>query len=577
MKIRKKTLPNDIEKLKKILLETEKQLSSTEKQLSSTEKQLSSTEKQLSSTEQQLSSTEKQLQDIKNENDLLHEKVYLLTAKLYGKSTEKRKPKVPDLKYRQYFDIFPLDYHELDISKEDRADIEKSNETEEKETITIEKHERKKSGRKPIPEELPRREIIHDIEEKDKQCGCGCTLSKIGEEVTEQLEIEPAKIYVNRHIRPKYACKNCEGLETEGQTVKTSKPVSSIIPKSIAGASLLAFVMTAKFMDSLPFYRQEEQFKRFNIDLHRNTMSGWVIKLSEKCTPLIQLIKEEILSFERINMDETTIQVMNEHGKSNNSKSYMWVFTGGPPNKPYSLYHYSQTRSGTVAKDFLSKYKGFVQTDGYSGYDFLDKEKNITHAGCFAHARRKFTEVLQGGGGKSKGIGKKSLAEKALNFISQLYKTEKEIKDQIGFSNPEKVLEYRKAHSLPTLNLFYQWLIDKKPQVPPKTLLGKAINYTLNQWHRLNKYVENPYLTPDNNKAENAIRPFVVGRKNWLFAGSPRGAEAAASMYTLIETAKNNGIDPHRYLRALFENLPYAKNKSDYKRLLPQNIDLKLL
>ena len=249
----------------------------------------------------------------------------------------------------------------------------------------------------------------------------------------------------------------------------------------------------------------------------------------------------------------------------------MWVFCGGPLSLTIVLYQYHPTRSGKVVQDILEDYLGYVQSDGYSGYDHLSRNPDIIHMGCLAHARRKFVEVNKG---RKKARGKKKsskgVADEALDYIGELYRIEKYAREnEFSF---EQIRELRQEKAKPILDQFKTWLDAHHPLVPPKSLLGKAIQYTLNQWDRLVVYIQDGFLKPDNNVAENAIRPFVLGRKNWLFAGAPKGAEASATFFTLIETAKANGLEPYAYLRYLFEKLPFAQIESDYLKLLPNRV-----
>lgn len=483
------------------------------------------------------------------ENDLLRERVRLLYAKLFGKKSEKRVGDEPSPQL-------------LLFDMPEPAEIEPA-----QEDVQVEAHARRKRGRKPLPADLPRVDVIHDIGESDKICGCGAGLSKIGEEVSEKLDIIPASIQVIRHIRPKYACKRCEGLETEGPTVKIAAPPKQIIAKGIATAGLLAHILTAKFCDALPFYRQEKQFTRLGAEIGRATMCNWAMQAAEACQPVLELLYRETRSGPLINIDETTVQILAEPGRAPTTKSYMWIVRGGPPGKPGVCYHYAPSRAGAVAKALLKDYSGVVQTDGYSGYDFLDQQPGVCHAGCLAHVRRKFDEARKGRG---KGVTKAGSVDVALNYIGKIYGVEKEAKrSQLA---PELLLEKRREQAKPLFDEFYLWLCKKATQVMPKSLLGVAISYTLNQWDKLLVYLEYPEMTPDNNLAENAIRPFVVGRKNWIFSGTPQGAQASADLYSLIETAKANGLEPYRYLRYLFEKLPFAESVDDYEALLPMRL-----
>jgi len=428
-------------------------------------------------------------------------------------------------------------------------------------------HSRKKRGRRPISPDFPRIEVVHDIAEDDKVCPCGCKLTRIGEEVSEKLDIVPQKIQVIRHVRPKYACRACEGVEDKGPTVKIAALPSQIIPQGIVTPSLLAYILVNKFADGLPFYRQSTMFSRLGVDISRATMSGWALRAGRAVEPLIELLHQEIRSGPLINLDETPVQVLKEPGRKNTTKSYMWVARGGPPDQPVVLFHYAPSRGGAVAEELVGDFKGYLQTDGYVGYNALGQREDIIHVGCLAHARRKFTDVLKAGLKKSKG----GTAQTVLNLIGKVYKLEKQARRQE--LDPEQILAMRQQRVRPVLDKIKGVLLERKSTTPPKSLLGKAIEYALGQWPRIAAYLECPYLTPDNNIAENAIRPFAVGRKNWLFAGSPRGARVSAAIYSLIESAKANGLNPLQYLNDVFEKLPQAKSERDLRNLLPNHID----
>jgi transposase len=315
-------------------------------------------------------------------------------------------------------------------------------------------------------------------------------------------------------------------------------------------------VAVSKYCDALPLYRQEKMFERLGIEISRSTMAGWMVMAAQSCTPVMDLLYRELHAGPLINVDETPVQVLKEPGRANTSKSYMWVFRGGPPEKPVLIYRYSQTRSGEVPREVLQGYRGYCQTDAFSGYDGLEQAvEGIELVGCFAHARRNFVKVIdaRGKGGK----GKPGSAEVALGYIGELYKIEKTARN--AELSPSEIQQFRIERAKPVLEEFKVWLETRKDQTPPKGLPGMAINYILSRWARLVRYLENGHVSPDNNAAENAIRPFVVGRKNWLFAGSPNGAKAAATLYSLIETAKACGLDPYQYLRFLFEKNPLRK------------------
>ena len=485
--------------------------------------------------------------------DFLEERIRLLTNELFGRKTEKM-PKV--------------DPKQLLLFNEDQTDAFEDAAPEE---VTIPQHKRKKRGRKPLPEDLPRVEVVLDIKDEEKTCGCGSELSHIGSDTSEKLEIIPAKVLVIRYIRKKYACKSCEGVEDDGPTVKIAPLPPQIIPKSIATAGLLAHIITSKFDYALPFYRQEKILRQMGIDLPRSTLCGWAVKVAEKIEPIISLLHNDIRSGPLINIDETPVQVLKEPGRSNTSKSYMWVYRGGDPNRPALIYQYHPTRSGQVPLSFLKGYHGYVQTDAYNGYDALGRQSGVDLVGCWAHARRNFVKVINAKSSKNK----EGLADVALDYIGKLYQIEKQAKE--SNLKPKEIYQLRQEKAKPVLDEFHKWLLSKIDLTPPKGLLGKAINYTLKYWDRLVRYTEDGHLRPDNNFAENAIRPFVIGRKNWLFNGSPTGAEASSNLYSLVETAKANELNHYDYFRYLLEKLPYAETEEDYTNLLPKNIDPAIL
>lgn len=487
--------------------------------------------------------------DYYQQNRQLQDRVALLQAALYAPKSEKSK----DL----YQGILPLPLVRSAETKP--ADVP---------VVEVPAHTRAKGGRKPLPDHLPRIEIVHDLPEDQKVCACGVCLKRIGEEVSEKLDYVPAVMQVERHIRPKYACPACDG--EEGMPVVRIAPMPpQIIPKGMATPSLLAQVITAKFVDAMPFYRQTKQFARLGVDIPRHSMSGWAMAVAKALEPLHEMFRAEIRSGPVINMDETTLQVLKEPGRSDTSTSYLWLFRGGNPERPTVVYRYDPTRSGSVPREYLGEYRGYIQTDGYAGYQALGESDGIMHVGCMAHIRRKFVDV-------QKTASKKVVhgtAKEILDLIGLLYKVEHNIKE-LG---PEKKIERRREQAVPILDAIKAILDERIDHVPPKSLLGQAMAYTRNQWNRAVRYVESGLLTPDNNAAENAIRPVALGRKNWLFAGAPKGADASAMLFSLVETAKANEIEPQAYLKFLFENFPAAQTAEDMRALMPQHVDKSLL
>lgn len=504
------------------------------------------------------STLERSLTELRTKYSLLEEQFRLLKNNIYGRKSEKY--------------VAEESTPQISLFNEPE-DVAETTATEEKaEEVTVTAYKRTKGGRRPLPPELPRVEVIHDLAETEKICGCGAQLSRISSEVSEKLDIVPAKMQVIQNIRYKYACKSCEGVESEGGAVKIAPLPPQLIPQGIATPGLIAHVATSKYADSLPLYRQEKVFDRLGVDLGRATMANWMIVVGSSCEPLMVLFQKEIRSGPLINMDETPVQVLNEPGRPNTSKSYMWVFRGGDVKRPALVFHYDPSRSGNVPKKYLDGYQGYIQTDGYQGYNVVGERPGIVHLGCWVHVRRKFKDVIKA---KAKGDKKKGYADTAIEYIRQIYAIESEA-DVKEFTAVERY-QLRQKKAVPLLREFRKWLEDISPKAPPQSLLGKAVSYTLNQWERLERYTLDGLLRPDNNLAENAIRPFVVGRKNWLFAGHPRGAGASATIYSLIETAKANELEPYRYLRYLFERLPMAETEAEYKALLPQFVDRDLI
>jgi len=480
--------------------------------------------------------------------EFLEERLRFLQREIFGRKTEKR-PQADDPRQLRLFD---------------EAEKIVGEEKPEQESVVVPKHTRQKPKRKPLPEELPRVEVIHDISEEEKACQCGATLVRIGEDVCEKLDIVPAIIRVIRHIRYKYACKSCQGVESEGPTVKIAPAPPQLIPKGMATGGLVAYIATAKYADALPLYRQEKIFARHGIDISRSTMASWMVMAADRCKVLMELLKKELHSGPLINADETPVQVLNEPGRANTTKSYMWVFRGGPPGKEAVLFRYSPTRSADIPWEILSGYRGYLQTDAYSAYEQFEGS-GIMLVGCFAHVRRNFVKVIDA---RPKGSKKTGSAEVALEYIRRIYEIEKPARQM----SPDEIRKLRQEKARPILEEFKAWMGERVRLTPPKGLLGKALSYALNHWSKLIRYLEDGHITPDNNLAENAIRPFVIGRKNWLFSGHPNGAGAAATLYSLIETAKSCGLEPYRYLCHIFEKIAHAQNASDFAALLPQRL-----
>jgi len=483
---------------------------------------------------------------------LLEEENRWLKSQLFGRSSEKRGVEIAAEQGHLFNEIEAL------AASSEAAP----------EAVQIPAHERQKRGRKKLSAELPRVEIVHDLPEDQKVCGTceGTALKRIGEESSEQLDYQPAKVRVLKHIRPKYACPCCHA------GVKIAPVPVSIFPKSLASPALLAHIATAKFVDHTPLYRQETQFARLGVILGRATMAGWMIRLgTTHLTPLVNLLAERMLTLPLIHCDETRLQVLEadpKNGKAPASDHWMWARCAGPPGKRIVLFDYDASRGGAVPKRLLEGYRGILLTDGYEAYAQVAAANSLVHAGCLAHARRKFDEAhkAQSAGAES------SHAKTALAFIGELSLIERPLWDRDRPVTANERVAVRQQYSKPILERFRAWLEQLAPQVLPESRLGKAVHYTLNQWMKLSTFLEHGEVPLTNNLCENAIRPFVVGRKGWLFCDTIAGAKASANLFSLIETAKANGLEPHAYLSALFEKLPTLTTVEDFEAWLPWNV-----
>ncbi|UEQ03877.1 IS66 family transposase [Halomonas profundus] len=472
----------------------------------------------------------------------LYEQFRLALERTFGPSTEK---------YR-------VDQRDLLINEAEVAVDEEDGDTgtagnDEAESAAPPKRS-KRGGRVALPPELPRVEVVHELPEEARHCqDDGTALTMIGEEVSEELHVVPARVEVIRHVRRKYACRTCE------DGVKIAPAPAKLLPKSNASATLLAYVATAKYQDALPLYRQSQIFARHGAAIPRNTLARWMVQAGERVAPLIDTLRRHLLSAPLVHMDETTLQVNQEADRKASAPSYMWVQRGGPPGQQVVLFDYDASRAGRVPVRLLGDYAGCLVTDGYEGYAEVVRRNGITHVGCWAHARRKFVEAQ-----KVQPKGKTGKADWALNQIRKLYGVEKQAKGL----EPEARHALREQKSRLLIDQLRTWLDKSLAQVLPKSALGKALHYLNNQWPRLTRFLNDGVIPLDNNLAENAIRPFVVGRKNWLFSHTPSGAQASAAIYSLIETAKANGLSPYDYLQHVFETLP-SLNDDDLNTLLP--------
>jgi len=511
-------LPDDVELLKKMLLEQQATL----------ERQLVQKDKRIAKLELANQKLEDKLQHLLEQYNLAQYKKYSPSSESYQGNGEvlNEAEQLADEETEQAHSPEP-----------ERAIVKKQN----------------KPRRPRIAAELPRVDVIHDIDDKTCAC-CGHALHRMGEEVSEQIEFIPAQIRVTRNIRPKYSCRKCETQGTD-VSIQIADVPPAIIPKSMATASLLAQIISSKMHYGMPLYRQEKLFTQAGIELSRQTMSRWLITCAEKLDPLLALMKTTLLQQPAIWADETTVNVLDV----DKSTCYMWVYGCGVETSTgpkLVLFDYQDGRSGQHANTFLAGYRGYLQVDGYAGYE----QTEATLVGCMAHARRKFVEAQQ-----AQGKGKTGKADWAINHIQKLYALESKLKTM----DADVKTQQRQNIAAPLLQQLWEWLEKSKDTVPKESLLGKAISYTQNQWPKLIRYLDDGRLNIDNNRAERAVKPFVIGRKAWLFANTTSGAKASAALYSIVETAKINGLEPYDYLTTLFKELPFADTPDRLAKLLP--------
>ncbi len=410
---------------------------------------------------------------------------------------------------------------------------------------------KKGHGRKKLPGHLPRERIEHPLPEESRNCkGCGRGLVRIRDEVSEQLEYRPASFHVKRHVRGVYVCKKCEE-----NVVTAPFPESKPIEKGIPGPGLLSHVLTSKYCDHMPLNRLERIFRRSGVEIPRSTMCGWVGSSSDLLRPIYTGMKSELLLSEKIHTDETTMPVL-DRNRENTRKASFWTFIGDEDH-PYTVYEYAPTKTSETPKVFLEGYEGYLQADAHKGYDALYKSGSIVEVGCNAHARRKFFDA--------KGTDPQR-AMIALSYFRVLYDVEREATEL----SPEERLSRRSLLSRPVIDQFGRWLERESLAVLPKSPIGQAISYTRSNWEALTRFLESGSLAIDNNAAERELRPVVIGRKNYLFAGSDAGGERAAIIYSLVATCKRHNVDPFVYLRDVLERVS-TERASNVSSLFPDH------
>lgn len=474
---------------------------------------------------------ENTIKDLQNQVHNLTEMVMLLRKDKFGSSSEKT-PKECD--------------GQLSLFNE--AEVEANTETTEPITIDVKGHTRatNKKTREELLKDLPVREFPCYVAEDERNCDqCGAILKEIGfTKVRDEIEYIPAKVRILRYMQQACECPKCK--HTAHPFIRKADIPSSILNHSLASPSSVSQVMYQKYVNSIPLYRQEKDWEQIGIGLSRATMANWIIRCSEDyLNPLVEELRKRLLKRDIIHCDETPVQVLKEEGKKPQTKSYMWLYrTGNDSKHPIILYDYKPSRNGDNAATFLKDFKGYVHSDGYSGYNKLE---GITRCGCWAHLRRKFVEAIPDK--KAPGTPLTN-AEIGRDYCNKLFAIEDSLKDLSSKERFCKRLELEKT----VLEAFWCWLDNLTPL--KGSALGKAVTYAQNQRPYMENYLLDGRCSISNNAAENAIRPFTVGRKNWLFADTPKGAKASADVYSIIETAKANGLNVYTYLQYLFIYMP---------------------
>jgi len=488
-----------------------------------------------------------ELQVVKVERDLLQEKLKAYLRKLFAAKSEVRGTDQADLFLNEAEALAGPD--SAPVQEDTAAD-----------GVTVAGHRRAKRGRRPLDPALPREIVRHELPESERLCPHdGALLVEIGVETSEQLDIIPQQVRVIQHQRVKYACPCCD------QSIKVSPVPARLIPKGLLTDSALAWVVTSKYQDALPLYRQAALLGRFGGDLSRNTLAASVVRVGQAVQPIINLLRDHLLEADIIYGDETVVHVLKEPGRAAQTKSYLWAQMNGT-GPPVRLFSYAPGRGTAHASTLYAGMRpgAALMTDGYEPYNEVARANDLVHLGCWAHARRYLVEAEQN-------LPKERRAEHPvsglISRIGRLFAVEAQA--QAAASSPEARQRLREAYSRPVLAEIEELLLRQLHTVLPQSLFGKALHYLHGQWPKLIRYLDNGAWPISNNPCENALRPFVVGRRNWLFSDTVGGANASANLYSLIETCKANGVDAYQYLVALFRALPGATSADDYEVLLP--------
>ena len=506
----------------------------------------------MSETER-IKTLENHIVKLEQENHRLHETVAYLTKKLFGRSSEKTSV---------------LNLGELSLF--DEAEVEANPRAPEPDLQQVTSYRRKKfkGQREELLKDIPRVKKLCSLAEEDRFCErCGTPLCSVGEEfVRTEIEFIPAEIRVIDYYRETFECRPCRKA---GQSYMEKSPMPyPVIQHSMASPTTVAWVMQQKYVNAMPLYRQEKEWETLGVSVSRSTLANWIIVASRDwLAPLVNRLHEVLLTERYIHCDETTLQVMQEVGRKNTTTSYMWVYSSGQYSKhPIRIFEYQPGRNGCYPQKFLEGFQGFLHSDAYSGYN---KVPGVTRCFCWSHQRRYFIDALP----KDTKNPEATFASQGIEYCNKLFEIEKKLKDL----SDEKRKNERLKQEKPILDAFWTWVESAKGQLLPKSKPAEAVNYALNHKDGLMNYLLDGNCSISNNLVENSIRPFTVGRRNWLFSGSPRGAAASAIAYSVVETAKVNGLNPYKYLKFIFSELPgvqFGQHPEFLEDYLPWNPEI---
>jgi transposase len=537
--------PKEIQALQKKAADLEAKLRDTEAAKQALATALQEADKKREEAEQQHQEIAEKLQKQKESYDLLIQKYMEAQRNRFGRKSER----FVDNENPQ-LSLFPIAFEGSDPNPK----------PEDIETVS---YQRKKGGQRRSLDTsgIPQREVILPVDEKDRVCACcGRDKKLVGYQCSSRLHVIPAQFEVVVEKREKMACSHgCEGQ------FSTAPLPLRVLPKSIAGESLLAYIFVSKVQDRQPLYHLEKVMeRRYNWKIGRNLMARWMIMVADQLQPLINLMKDQLEGYDIAAIDATSFHVLNEPGRKSQTKSYAYCIRGGPPDKRVILYEYNAYAHKDYVDETLSNFKGVLQCDASPVFNKIGAKETVTLSYCHAHARRKFEQIE-----KAAKKGKTPLATEAMWIYRQLYDVERYATEQA--MSPDKRLALREAKSRPILDGFYQWLMVNRDLTLPKSPIGEAIAYALNQWDGLMTYMTDGRIEIDNNATERDIKPFVMARKNFLFACTQQGADSLGVHFSLILTASLHGLNPIVYYTDLLTRLPYCTSVEEYETLLPWN------